>query len=330
MAPRRRSSRRFTKEFKADAVALVLDGHRSVASVARDLGIGATNLGNWVRQARIDRGDKPGLATAERAELVRLRRENARLRMERDLLKRATALGVPSRDSDPLSVGHCPGGRRVPDRGGVRCGEGEPSGVLRLASPPHCVAEPCGAGQRRAGRRESVHPRRLRRRLRVAADHRRAAPAGPACEPQTRRAADALLGIVGVHVRRRRRSRAGGGDTAGAPADLVRRDFGPGAPDTVWAGDITFIPTDQGWLHLAVVLDLGSRRLIGYSMAPDMRTRLVVDALDMATAARGGRTAGIVFHSDRGIRPVHVLGVHPTGLGLRARCVDGLDRGLFR
>ena len=50
-----------------------------------------TNLGNWVRQARIDRGDKPGLTTAERAGLVRLRRENAKLRMERDLLKRAMA-----------------------------------------------------------------------------------------------------------------------------------------------------------------------------------------------------------------------------------------------
>ena len=89
-----RSRRRFTKEFKADAVALVLDGDQSVASVARDLGIGETNLGNWVRQARVDRGDKPGLTTAERAELVRLRRENARLVMERDLLKRATAFWV--------------------------------------------------------------------------------------------------------------------------------------------------------------------------------------------------------------------------------------------
>ena len=86
--------RRFTKEFKADAVALVLDGDRSVASVARDLGIGEPNLGNWVRQARIDQGDRPGLTTAERAELVRLRRENAQLRMERNPLKRATAFWV--------------------------------------------------------------------------------------------------------------------------------------------------------------------------------------------------------------------------------------------
>lgn len=55
----------------------------------------------------------------------------------------------------------------------------------------------------------------------------------------------------------------------------------------------------QGWLQLSVVLDVGSRRLVGYSMAADMRARLVLDALEMATAARGGRTAGVVFHSGR-------------------------------
>ena len=92
--PPGRTRRRFTKEFKADAVALVLDGDRSIASVARDLGIGETSLGNWVRQARIDRGEKPGLATTERAELVELRREVKKLRMERELLKRATAFWV--------------------------------------------------------------------------------------------------------------------------------------------------------------------------------------------------------------------------------------------
>ena len=89
-----RARRSFPREFKADAVALVLDEGRSVASVARALGIGATSLGSWVRQARVDRGEREGLTTGERAELARLRRENAQLRMERDLLKRATAFWV--------------------------------------------------------------------------------------------------------------------------------------------------------------------------------------------------------------------------------------------
>ena len=91
---RRRTRRSFSAEFKRDAVALVVDEGRTIADVARSLGIGETNLGNWVRQARIDRGEREGLTTSEKAELAELRRENARLRMERDLLKRATAFWV--------------------------------------------------------------------------------------------------------------------------------------------------------------------------------------------------------------------------------------------
>ncbi len=89
-----RTRRSFTEEFKRDAVALVIDEGRKVIDVARSLGVGEGTLGNWVRQARVDRGERAGTSTAERSELVELRRENARLWMERDLLKRATAFWV--------------------------------------------------------------------------------------------------------------------------------------------------------------------------------------------------------------------------------------------
>ena len=89
-----RSRRSFTGEFKRDAVALVIDEDRRVIDVARSLGVGEGTLGNWVRQARVDRGDRSGVTTSEKAELAELRRDNARLRMERDLLKRATAFWV--------------------------------------------------------------------------------------------------------------------------------------------------------------------------------------------------------------------------------------------
>jgi len=82
--------------------------------------------------------------------------------------------------------------------------------------------------------------------------------------------------------------------------DLVGRRFAPAAPDVVWCGDITYVKTGEGWLYVASVLDLGSRRLLGYSMAEHMRTELVADALEMAVATRGGETAGIIFHGDRG------------------------------
>jgi transposase InsO family protein len=106
-------------------------------------------------------------------------------------------------------------------------------------------------------------------------------------------------GIVGVHKPPKVRTTIPAEDAPPLP-DLVGRRFHPGAPDVAWVGDITYIPTGKGWLYLASVLDLGSRRWLGYSMADHMRTELVVDALRMAAAARGGATDGIIFHGDRG------------------------------
>lgn len=105
--------------------------------------------------------------------------------------------------------------------------------------------------------------------------------------------------IVGVHKPPKVRTTIPA-EAAPPLPDLIGRDFAPGEPDVAWVGDITYIPTDQGWLYLASVLDLGSRRLLGYSMAEHMRTELVTDALAMAAGARGGLTAGIIFHGDRG------------------------------
>lgn len=106
-------------------------------------------------------------------------------------------------------------------------------------------------------------------------------------------------GFVGVHKPARKRTTIPA-DTCMPVPDLVRHRFEPGQPDRVWVGDITYVRTGHGWLYLATVLDLGPRRLLGYSMADHMRTELVTNALAMATAARGGRTQGIVFHSDKG------------------------------
>jgi transposase len=89
-----RARRSFPDEFKADAVAMVLDDGRKIVDVADAIGVGEGTLGNWVRLERIERGERAGLTREDRSELVELRKENARLRMERDLLKRATAFWV--------------------------------------------------------------------------------------------------------------------------------------------------------------------------------------------------------------------------------------------
>lgn len=106
-------------------------------------------------------------------------------------------------------------------------------------------------------------------------------------------------GLVGVHKPARVRTTIPAEEHPPIP-DLVGRDFAPADPDVAWVGDITYIPTAEGWLYLASVLDLGSRRLLGYSMAEHMRTELVADALTMAADARDGATAEIIFHGDRG------------------------------
>ena len=103
-------------------------------------------------------------------------------------------------------------------------------------------------------------------------------------------------GVMGrIRVRTTRR------DKSAAPApDLVARGFNPDAPDRIWAGDVTYLRTSQGWLYLATVIDLYSRRVIGWALADHLRADLVCDALTMAVATRGGHVNGVVFHSDRG------------------------------
>ncbi len=108
-------------------------------------------------------------------------------------------------------------------------------------------------------------------------------------------------GMAGRFRRRTPRTTVPGLDPYVIP-DLVGRRFQPGAPNVAWCQDITYIPTGEGWLYMASVLDLGSRCLIGYSMADHMRTGLVLDALGMAVDARGGtsRIHGVIAHADRG------------------------------
>ena len=107
------------------------------------------------------------------------------------------------------------------------------------------------------------------------------------------------LGIEGV-TRRRFKTGTTKRDAEARPApDLVERDFSAEGPDQLWVADITQVPTWAGWLYVAVVLDAWSRRIVGWSMAPQMQTRLVVDALGMAVERRQPK-GEVVHHSDQG------------------------------
>ena len=88
---------------------------------------------------------------------------------------------------------------------------------------------------------------------------------------------------------------------AAARADRIRRDFTADASklNTRWCGDITYVATWEGWLYLATVIDIASRRVVGYALADHLRTELAADALSNAVAARDP-APGVIFHSDRG------------------------------
>ncbi|MFE3786160.1 IS3 family transposase, partial [Amycolatopsis sp. NPDC059090] len=104
--------------------------------------------------------------------------------------------------------------------------------------------------------------------------------------------------IAGI-TRRRSRSLTRQDKTATAAPDLIGRDFTADAPGTRLVGDITYLPTEEGWLSLATVLDLHTREIVGHALAEHMRADLVRDAITLA-ADRGLTGPGAVFHSDRG------------------------------
>ena len=110
-----------------------------------------------------------------------------------------------------------------------------------------------------------------------------------------------LMRENGIRARHKRRHKVTTDSKHGLPVaeNLLARNFTPAAPDQVWTSDITDLWTDEGWLYLAIVLDLFSREVIGWSLMPRMTSDIVTDALTMAWFRR--RPApGVMHHSDRG------------------------------
>ncbi|GAB4310801.1 MAG: hypothetical protein Kow0097_12420 [Candidatus Bipolaricaulota bacterium] len=104
-------------------------------------------------------------------------------------------------------------------------------------------------------------------------------------------------GLAGVSRRRRRGTTKRDPEAQAAP-DLVEREFTAPAPDRLWVADITYIPTGEGTLYLAAVVDAFSRRVVGWAMEAHLRTELVLKALNMAIGQR--RPRGVIHHSDHG------------------------------
>jgi len=105
-------------------------------------------------------------------------------------------------------------------------------------------------------------------------------------------------GLRGRHPRAWKRTTVAGQRPVDAP-DLIGQDFTAEAPDTRWCGDITYVATVDGWVYTATVIDLHSRKVVGYAVADHLRTSLIVEALAAALVTRRP-PGGVIFHSDRG------------------------------
>ncbi len=114
------------------------------------------------------------------------------------------------------------------------------------------------------------------------------------------------LGIRGV-VRGKVIRTTWPGEAAERPADLVDRQFRADAPNRLWVADLTYIKTHSGWVYVAFIIDVFSRRIVGWQASKSLRTDLALDALEMAIWARRGEDlSGLVHHSDRGVQYVAI------------------------
>ena len=134
------------------------------------------------------------------------------------------------------------------------------------------------------------------------------------------RRVERLMCAHGIRARHKRRYKATTDSRHSLPVaeNLLARNFTAEAPNRVWTGDITYIQTAEGWLYLAVVLDLFNREVIGWSIKPRMTADIVTDALSMAWFRRKPG-AGVIFHSDRGSQYAsHAMAVKRAEYGMAA------------
>lgn len=109
------------------------------------------------------------------------------------------------------------------------------------------------------------------------------------------------MGIFGVSPKRKRPRTTEPGATGDRPADLLQRDFTAPGPNQRWVADITYVDTEEGWVYTAFILELFSRRIVGWQVDDSLHADLALDALEMAMWSRQAGE-GLVHHSDRGVQ----------------------------
>ncbi|MEO5595782.1 MAG: IS3 family transposase [Lysobacteraceae bacterium] len=277
--------KRYSSEFKQQALLrAVKDG---VPVTARDLGLQPAQLYAWREKAQ-QQGQDAEVQRLVHSELARLKREVARLEEENAFLKKG---GGVLREAAQVKY--------------VTMREHEDAFAVRLMCRVLSVS-PSGYYAWR-DRKPSL---RVQRRAQLDAKVREAfeAERGRAGAPRLsrrlhrgRRQVAQSLRRQGLRAKAARKFKATTNSNHVLPVaeNLLKQDFTAQRPNQVWVADITYIGTDEGWLYLAVVLDLHSRKVVGWSMSERMTAALVCDALRMALFRRH-MPRGVIVHTDRG------------------------------
>ncbi|MDT4957492.1 MAG: putative transposase [Pseudonocardiales bacterium] len=287
---------RYPEEFRREAVQMALASNDSRASVARRLGVNETTLRNWVanelaEQAR--QANPLSVSPSEFEELRRLRREVAELRVEKEILRKAAAYFA---QDDPVcrfrfvaDHRHAYGVKRL-----CRVLAVSRSGFYAFTAR---TPSPREIGDTQLSSAIAVIYERSHRTYGAPRVHAELSRVGWRCGRKRVARLMRAHHLVGAHTRRRWRTARP--EVIVSAADLVRRNFDPSGPDLLWAADVTQIRTGEGWLYLAAVLDLWSRRVVGWAMGNAVNAELVGDALLMAFQRRRPDRR-VVHHSDRG------------------------------
>ncbi|QNA97279.1 IS3 family transposase [Stenotrophomonas maltophilia] len=285
--------RSYTDEFKHQAVELAES--LGPAAAARQLEMSVKTLANWLDAVRAGRSltsEARRPATDLESEISRLRAENANLKMEREILKKSG--GVLCQRVQVRYAFVASQRTHYPTRLLCRVLGVSVSGFhdyLRRQCAQTCDVDSALRTELRAihvTSKRSYGRRRLVRALR-ARNH-----------PVGHKRVARLMAEERIQgkTKGRFRPQSSGGSSQLAP-NLLDRQFAPGTGPTAWVGDITYVPTRQGWLHLAVVISVQTRQVLGYSVSKRLTEELVVKAFANAWALHPQRP-GLIFHSDRG------------------------------
>ncbi|MDT1026728.1 MULTISPECIES: IS3 family transposase [Pseudomonas aeruginosa group] len=287
------STQRFTPEFKAEAVRQVIERGYTVAEIAARLGVSTHSLYKWVKAVTPDKSEKQASELLEaKSEILRLRAQMRRLEEERDILKKAGAV-------------LCQGARvkyRFVNEHRHQHAITKMCQVLRIARAGfyQWLHKPVSDRERENNRllqliRDSYAASRgVYGARRVFGDLREA---GESCGKHR------VARLMRAHKIKALRGYKAPRPIAGRPSIIapnhLTREFTVDAPNKAWVTDITYIRTWQGWLYLAVVVDLYARKVVGWSMKPTLARELALDALLMALWRRKPK-ARVIVHSDQG------------------------------